>query len=122
MTGNGNFPAIPRTALVDPVAGTLRDEQLSGGPGLPGLFVPLTDRFRHPHAAELAREGQPVNLIRDQLGHRSLATTGRYLRDITPEERLTALRQRGVEAVKLMYISLSHNGYTLGAEETRRRR
>jgi site-specific recombinase XerD len=50
--------------------------------------------FRHTHAAELAREGQPVNLIRDQLGHRSLATTDRYLRDIAPEERLNALRAR----------------------------
>lgn len=50
--------------------------------------------FRHTHAAELAREGQPVNLIRDQLGHRSLATTDRYLRDIAPEERLNALRER----------------------------
>ena len=29
--------------------------------------------FRHTHAAELAREGQPINRIRDQLGHRSLA-------------------------------------------------
>jgi integrase len=50
--------------------------------------------LRHTHAAELAREGQPINLIRDQLGHRSLATTDRYLRDIAPEERLNALRAR----------------------------
>ena len=50
--------------------------------------------LRHTHAAELAREGKPINLIRDQLGHHSLATTDRYLRDIAPEERLTALRAR----------------------------
>jgi len=50
--------------------------------------------LRHTHAAELAREGKPINLIRDQLGHHSLATTDRYLRDIAPEERLNALRAR----------------------------
>lgn len=50
--------------------------------------------LRHTHAAELARENKPINLIRDQLGHRSLATTDRYLRDIAPEERLAALRNR----------------------------
>jgi integrase len=40
--------------------------------------------LRHTHAAELAREGVPVNVIQAQLGHRSLATTDRYLRHIAP--------------------------------------
>jgi integrase len=30
--------------------------------------------LRHTHAAELVREGVPVNVIRDQLGHASLAS------------------------------------------------
>lgn len=40
--------------------------------------------FRHTHAGELAREG------RDHLGHRSLATTDRYLRDIAPKNASNA--------------------------------
>ena len=35
--------------------------------------------LRHTHAAELAFEGAPMNLIEAQLGHSSLATTSRYL-------------------------------------------
>ncbi len=35
--------------------------------------------LRHTHAAELAREGTPINIIRDDLGHTSLAVTDRYL-------------------------------------------
>lgn len=36
--------------------------------------------LRHTHAAELAGEGLPMNLVQAQLGHASLATTDRYLR------------------------------------------
>lgn len=50
--------------------------------------------LRHAHAAELAREGFPTNLIRDQLGHASLATTDRYLRDIAPAELVRAVASR----------------------------
>jgi site-specific recombinase XerD len=39
-------------------------------------------RLRHAHAAELAAEGLPVNVVQQQLGHASLATTDRYLRHI----------------------------------------
>ena len=50
--------------------------------------------LRHAHAAELAQEGVPVNVIQQQLGHGSLATTDRYLRHIAPRERVEAMRAR----------------------------
>lgn len=50
--------------------------------------------LRHAHAAELAREGLPVNLIQAQLGHSSLATTDRYLRHLHPAEVVQAVQAR----------------------------
>jgi len=50
--------------------------------------------LRHAHAAELAHEGLPVNVIQQQLGHANLAVTSRYLDHIAPHERVEALRQR----------------------------
>lgn len=50
--------------------------------------------LRHTHAAELAREGTPANLIQAQLGHASLATTDRYLRHIAPQQLVDAMRSR----------------------------
>ena len=50
--------------------------------------------LRHAHAAELAAEGVPVNVVQQQLGHGSLATTDRYLRHIAPAERVAAMRAR----------------------------
>lgn len=50
--------------------------------------------LRHTHAAELAREGTPLNLIQAQLGHESLATTDKYLRHIAPEELVKAMKAR----------------------------
>jgi len=50
--------------------------------------------LRHAHAAELAAEGLPVNVVQQQLGHGSLATTDRYLRHIAPRERVEAMRRR----------------------------
>ena len=50
--------------------------------------------LRHAHAAELAAEGVPVNVVQQQLGHGSLATTDRYLRHIAPAERIAAMRAR----------------------------
>ena len=50
--------------------------------------------LRHAHAAELAAEGVPVNVVQAQLGHGSLATTDRYLRHIAPAERVAAMRAR----------------------------
>ncbi len=43
---------------------------------------------------ELAAEGVPVNVVQQQLGHGSLATTDRYLRHIAPAERVAAMRAR----------------------------
>lgn len=50
--------------------------------------------LRHTHAAELAREGTPINIIRDDLGHSSLAVTDRYLRDVAPQAVIDTLRAR----------------------------
>ncbi len=50
--------------------------------------------LRHTHAAELAREGVPVNMIQAQLGHASLAVTDRYIRHIAPEQLIQAMRAR----------------------------
>jgi site-specific recombinase XerD len=50
--------------------------------------------LRHTHAAELASEGVPVNLVQAQLGHASLATTDRYLRHIAPAALVNAMRRR----------------------------
>lgn len=50
--------------------------------------------LRHTHAAELAVEGLPMNLIQAQLGHTSLATTSRYLQHIAPAQLIEALRAR----------------------------
>jgi integrase/recombinase XerC len=50
--------------------------------------------LRYTHAAELAAEGLPAELIQAQLGHESLASTDRYLRRMSPDERIGALRRR----------------------------
>src|SRR2546428_6776683 len=50
--------------------------------------------FRHTHAAELAHDGLPMNLIQAQLGHSSLATTSRYLAHIAPAELVKAMQAR----------------------------
>ncbi len=53
--------------------------------------------LRHAHAAELVAEGVPVNVVQQQLGHGSLATTDRYLRHIAPRARVEAMRERAWE-------------------------
>ncbi|MFZ0043430.1 MAG: site-specific integrase [Solirubrobacteraceae bacterium] len=50
--------------------------------------------LRHTYAAELAREGTPINIIRDALGHTSLAVTDRYLRDVAPIHVIDTMRAR----------------------------
>jgi integrase len=50
--------------------------------------------LRHTHAAELAREDTPINIIRDDLGHTNLAVTDRYLRDVAPQAVIDTLRAR----------------------------
>jgi site-specific recombinase XerD len=55
--------------------------------------------LRHTHAAELAREGTPINIIRDDLGHTSLAVTDRYLRDVAPQHVIDTMRARQWDGV-----------------------
>ena len=50
--------------------------------------------LRHSFAAELCREGVPLNVISLALGHSSSATTARYLDHIAPEQVLETLRAR----------------------------
>jgi integrase/recombinase XerD len=50
--------------------------------------------LRYTHAAELAAEGLPAELISAQLGHESLASTDRYLRRISSQDRVGALHRR----------------------------
>lgn len=50
--------------------------------------------LRHTHAAELAREGVPVHVIRKQLGHLSLDTTARYIDHVSPIEVIEVMRRR----------------------------
>ena len=56
--------------------------------------------LRHNYAAELAREGTPMNVLRDALGHGSLATTDRYLRDVAPVHVIDTMRRREWEPVR----------------------
>jgi len=82
---------------------------LSGGPLHPAYVRQLLPRLalkagigkrvhaqglRHTHAAELAAEGLPAEVIQAQLGHESLASTDRYLRRIPPVDRIGALQRR----------------------------
>ena len=50
--------------------------------------------FRHTLARELVEEGFDLALIRDQLGHASIATTDHYVAAVAPSRRLEALRSR----------------------------
>lgn len=50
--------------------------------------------LRHTYASEMAREGTPIHIIRDALGHTSLATTDRYLSDVAPVHVFEAMRHR----------------------------
>ena len=49
---------------------------------------------RHTFAAELCREGVPLNIISSALGHSNAATTARYLDHIAPEQLLSTMRAR----------------------------
>lgn len=50
--------------------------------------------FRHTHAAELAAEGIPLNVIQRQLGHANLAVTSIYLDHIAPADVIAAVGSR----------------------------
>ena len=50
--------------------------------------------LRHTHAAELAAENVPINVIQAQLGHTNAATTSRYLQHIAPQQLIATIQQR----------------------------
>jgi integrase len=50
--------------------------------------------MRHTHAAEMRSEGIDIGIISKQLGHRSIATTARYLDHIAPYAVVEAVRGR----------------------------
>ena len=50
--------------------------------------------LRHTHAAQLRVEGVDIGIISKQLGHRSIATTARYLDHIAPRQVIETIRQR----------------------------
>lgn len=50
--------------------------------------------LRHTFASDLCREGTPLTVIRDALGHSNISTTHMYLLAISPEEVMQALRRR----------------------------
>jgi hypothetical protein len=45
----------------------------------------------------MAREGTPMNVLRDPLGQASLATMGRYLSDVAPVQVIETMKGQGVE-------------------------
>ncbi len=52
------------------------------------------DGLRHTHAAQLRAEGVDIGIISKQLGHRSIATTARYLDHIAPQLVIETIRRR----------------------------
>lgn len=50
--------------------------------------------LRHTHAAELRAEGIDIGIISKHLGHRSIATTAKYLDHIAPYAVVEAMRRR----------------------------
>ena len=50
--------------------------------------------LRHTHAAQLRVEVVDIGIISRQLGHRSIATTARYLDHIAPQAVIDAMRRR----------------------------
>ena len=50
--------------------------------------------LRHTGAAELRAEGADIGIISKQLGHKSIATTAKYLDHISPQAVIDAMRKR----------------------------
>ncbi len=50
--------------------------------------------LRHTGAAEMRSEGMDIGIISKQLGHSSIATTARYLDDVSPAAGVDAVRAR----------------------------
>lgn len=52
--------------------------------------------FRHTHATELYREGKPLAVVKEQLGHKHYSTTERYIAKLIPAEMLKRMKDRPV--------------------------
>jgi integrase len=50
--------------------------------------------LRRTYAGELVREGVPIDIIRDALGHSSIAVTNVYLRRVNPQAVIETMRVR----------------------------
>jgi site-specific recombinase XerD len=50
--------------------------------------------FRHAGAIEMLKEGINLNIIQQQLGHNSIATTAVYLAKLCPDEVIQTINQR----------------------------
>jgi integrase len=50
--------------------------------------------IRHTHAADLRAEGVDIGIISKQLGHRSIATTARYLDHVAPWDVVEVIGRR----------------------------
>lgn len=64
--------------------------------------------LRHTMAFELMMEGQPLGVIRDQLGHSQLATTMRYLDHLAPAAAIRAMHARPAPGFASDDMSRSH--------------
>ncbi len=58
--------------------------------------------LRHTHAAQLRMEGVDIGIISKQLGHRSIATTARYLDHIAPQQVIETIRGRSWEPMAVV--------------------
>jgi site-specific recombinase XerD len=56
--------------------------------------------LRHTRAAEMAAEGLEMPVIREALGHTSLATTDAYLRNVAPQRVIEGMRASNWKAPK----------------------
>jgi site-specific recombinase XerD len=54
--------------------------------------------LRHAYASELVREHVPMDIIRDALGHSSLAVTDHYVRGLNPAAVIDTMRARSWDA------------------------
>ena len=51
-------------------------------------------QLRHSHAADLAHEGVPINVISRQLGHANSGVTARYIDHIAPAQVIDTMQRR----------------------------
>lgn len=73
-------------------AARLQLHQIALEAGVRRRFAPR--RLRHAHAVDLLHEGIPLPLIKRQLGHSHLSTTGTYLQGISSEEIISTVHAR----------------------------